>query len=334
MNSKSAIRSTARAALATAAVTAVALFTLSAFSGCGGEDGPAAPVTGSLAVSSTPPDASIFLNGAATGALTDGTIAVAPGTYALTLKRPGYADSTAAQPVEVRANETTQAASITLRADLSKRVVLVDHLSNTSCEPCFDAENNLEAALRRLGVAVSYSSHLGWPSAADPFYLDNVAQSVERGVGITYMPLFWIDGAFFDMPSDFNSLVSRIEAAAAAEPSYEITVRKTLVGDSLVIIGGLIRKTRATAGLDLLIVGVIETDIEYDAVNGIDRYDDIVRGYLPVTTGVPFMLDVGGAVEFNNSLPLKPGWVESNIEVIASIRSATTGVVYQTGSTR
>jgi hypothetical protein len=291
--------------------------------------------TGSVDVSSTPAEAEIFVDGAPAGKTTPATLpCVAAGSHVISVAIDGYSAAPESLVVNVTVGGSVDAA-FDLSIIAQSRIVLVDHFSNTSCDPCRIPEENLETARSALGsdVFVSIASHLNFPSAADPFYLANAQQFLERGASIIYMPVILADGDSLAAPeyNDYTTLRATIEAAAAVAPSYDVIVRTKVVGDSLVAYG-TVRKRAATADDDVLTVAVIETDIDYDAANGNSHFDDIVRRFLPGTAGEAISVAVGAEHDFRYAVRIGSGWAVANLEAVAWVRSPSTGTVHQTGS--
>jgi hypothetical protein len=293
--------------------------------------------TGSIAVASTPPGARILLDGVDTGLATPDTIqGVAAGPHTVRVAMNGFGASPESAAVAVAASALAETA-FSLELLAQSRLVLVDHFSNTSCDPCREPELALTAARAQLGmgVVVSHATHLNFPSATDPFYLQNPVQSDERAaaLAIISMPRFYVDGEQFDDAADYDALVARIQAARMVAPLYDVAVRTAVAADSL-ILSGTIRKRAATPGDDVLVVAVIEADVSYNAANGLTHFDDSVRRYLPSTTGEPLALGIGKTADFRYALRIADGWAAENLEAIASVQSAASRVVYQTGSSR
>jgi hypothetical protein len=292
--------------------------------------------TGSVAVTSTPDEAEIYVDGENTGKTTPATLTcVAAGSRTITVEIRGYAAAPESAVVNVTVGGQVDAA-FDLSIVPQSRVVLVDHFSNTSCDPCKIPEENLEAIRTQHGsdVFVSIGSHLHFPSPVDPFYLENAAQFLERGQSplISYLPVIRVDSDSLVAAeyNDFTTFKGLIEAASAAAPAYDVIVRTAVAGDSLIVFG-TVRKSAATAGDEVLTVAAIEKDIHFNAENGLTRFDDIVRRFLPSVSGEPLSLTVGEEHDYRYALGIGGTWAKANLQAVAWVRSPSTRDVYQAG---
>ncbi len=300
---------------------------------------------GKIHVESDIAGAAILVDGKVTGQFTPADITdIAPGTYQVDVVHAGYAR--AMQSVTVALDSTSEA-SFTLVEEPSAKRVLIEHYSNYGCTPCLPAELALEAAIADLDAATvsTIGVHLNFPTFGDPFWLDNQEQNDDRRdvYSVIALPQFRFDGARFDDVDNKAAMVSDVQARAAATPPYQIAVVASAVGDSL-IIAGSVRKTADIAGEERLVVVAIETAIDYDAPNGIDHFDDIVKQFFPDTNGLLLDLAVGEMQTFRYALaiadPAVDGniplddWVAGNLHAVAFVQSGTAFTVYQAATTR
>ncbi|MBM3321280.1 MAG: PEGA domain-containing protein [Candidatus Eisenbacteria bacterium] len=292
--------------------------------------------TGAIAVFSEPPGAAIFLDGAPTERTTPDTLEGVPkGERVVRVALDGYRSFPESLPVTVK-EDSIAVASFTL-AEIIPRIVFVEHFSNTSCDPCREVEENLETALSQLGHGlVAIGNHLNWPAPNDPFYLANAAQLNQRGrvFNVSYMPHLRIDGAFFANAENYDALLARIAAAAAVEPLFRIDVSTAIVADSFVIAGTIEKIGDTVEGDEALVAVIIETNIDYEAANGLTHFDDIVRRFLPGTNGEPLSLGVGESFGYRYAEALSAAWNAGNLEAVVFVESRSTRKVYQAGSTR
>jgi hypothetical protein len=293
--------------------------------------------TGRIAVSSDPTGAAIYLDGTATGTVTPDTLeTVVPGDHTVRVSLVGYV-SDPESSLALVAIDSTSEATFQL-SEITKRLILVEHFSNTSCDPCYQVEVNLELAVQSLGfgTVVTLGNHLNWPSPVDPFYLANAAQENQRRArfNVVTMPHVRINGALFEDADSYEALLPALQAAAESPPYFAIDVHAETTIDSFVI-SGTVKKTGATPeGDEVLIAVIIETSIQYDAANGLDHYDDILRRFLPGTAGEPFTGAVGEPVPYRFAEALSGEWNADNLEAVVFLESNSTRKVYQAGSTR
>lgn len=294
--------------------------------------------TGSIAVLSDPAGATILLDGLETGTVTPDTLAgIGVGPHAVMVDLAGYVSDPETVHVDVTADQVVLA-EFTLSEPPPARLVYIEHFSNTACDPCVEVEENLELLLGQLGfdAVVSVGNHLYWPDNQDPFFLANSTELFDRGTqfGINYLPRVFIDGVLYAAPEAYDGFVAAVQAAGEIAPFFTIDVSTALQGDS-VVANVTVKKLAATAeGDEALLVALVETGIEYDARNGLTHFDDILRKYLPGTTGRVLSLEVGESEGFRFAAAVSGRWNRDNIEAVAFIESRSTRKVYQTGSTR
>lgn len=289
--------------------------------------------------------AAILLNGEVTGQFTPADITDLPsGPYLVDVVHAGYARQSLSVTVAL---DSTSEATFTLLEELAPKRVLVEHFSNYGCTPCLPAELALEAALVDLDDATvsTIGVHLNFPTFGDPFWLDNQQQNDDRRdvYNVIALPQFRFDGTEFRDVDNKGAIVSDVQARAAAVPQYQIAVEASPVGDSLIIVGS-VRKTADIAGEERLVVAAIETGIDYDAPNGIDTLDDIVKRFFPGIDGLLLDLGVGEIQTFRYALevsdPQPDGniplddWVAENMHAVAFVQSGTAFTVYQAATTR
>jgi len=293
---------------------------------------------GAIFVGSDPSGAEIYLDGTATGSTTPDTLAgVAAGSHVVKVELAGYT----ADPESIVVNVSVEGvipANFTLSPAAQGRIVLVEHFSNTSCDPCEEVELALDLAMDQFedGRVVSFANHLNWPSSTDPFYLQNPTQLMERRAqfNVMLLPTVFVDGTIVQAPLDYDLFVEKIGDALQEEPYFEIDVSRTLQGDSIIVSGRVEMLQETAAGDEVLIVAVIETDIDYSAANGLEHFDDIVRRYLPGTNGVGLEMEVGEEHTFRFAEFVPEAWTMSNLEAVAFVESPSTRIVLQANDTR
>jgi len=292
--------------------------------------------TGTIAVLSEPAGAEIILDGSTTGAFTPDTLTGVPvGEHTVTLSLDDhyiYPDSV----LVTVALDSMSEAPFTLYP-IPQKVVLVEHFSNNSCIPCKDVEENLVLAVGVLGhtKVVSMANHLNFPGPTDVFFLANPMQMIERGqkFGVNSLPALFVDGIRFSDPQEYDALLDTVQGAGAIDAAYDIDVAAAVQGDSFVV-SGTVRKLAETAGDEILTVVIIETDISYDAENDVTHFDDIVRKYMPGTSGESISLDIGGETTYRHAEAVSGSWNAANLEAIVFVSSAGNRYVYQASSTQ
>jgi hypothetical protein len=292
---------------------------------------------GSIAVLSSPAGASISLDGDATGLTTPDTLEeLAAGAHVVRVSLEGYRPSPESLIVSVAA-DSVSVAEFSL-AEVVRRLVLIEHFSNTSCDPCAATEQNLELVLGGLGhaVVVSAGNHVNFPAVNDPFYLADPAQLMQRArqFNVIAVPHMRIDGVRFDDSDDYDALLAAVQTASERDPYFEIGVSASVVGDSFVISGTVEKLAVTPEGDESILALIIETDIAYDAPNGLTHFDDITRRFLPATNGEALSVEIGEEHPYRFAEALSGSWNPENLEAIVFIESRSTRKVYQASSTR
>lgn len=126
---------------------------------------------------------------------------------------------------------------------LLEQKVLIEHISNVSCEFCPEHAETMYHLLDSLGwkgiSKVSYNAN--WPAKDDPLYLFEPKLQMERtmlyGAKVNYaLPIFVVNGTVitFDADSEklYNALISIIDTELAKEPLFDITLSEDKVSVS------------------------------------------------------------------------------------------------------
>ncbi len=294
---------------------------------------------GFIAVTSDVAGALIYIDGIGTDRTTDDTTgALSPGTHTVRVELAGYTVAPDSLVVTVVEDSTSDASFTLTAAAAQSRKVIVEHYSNTSCTPCLEPDLAIEGAIASLGydVVASFGVHLNWPALADPFFVMNSTQNLERGLnqlGVSSLPEVRIDGVEFLSPGDQGALSAAITAAGAIDPLYDIISNTAVAGDSLVV-SGSVYKRGETTGTDLITAVILETDLHYDAENGLDHFNDVARRFLPGTDGDPINLATGATHTFRYAVEISSGWDLDNLETVVIVESASTRVIYQGAGTQ
>ena len=293
--------------------------------------------SGSIALLSDPPGAAITVDGLPTGVVTPDTLEdVLIGEHVVSVSLAGYW-ATKADTVIVEEDALSER-SYTLTT-IPPRVVLIEHFSNTGCDPCVNVEKNIDSLLtHEFGpdLVVGIGNHLNFPYPPDPFFLANPQQFIERGnlFGVNSLPRVMIDGEWFEDTNVYAALRSEVEAAMTVEPLFETTVDIEIVAGEAVVSGSVKNGLATAEGDEKLMVVLIETGIHHDAQNGVTHFDDIIRRYLTGTAGQDLALGPGEETTFQFSYPIQSGWNSANLEAVVFVQSSSTRTVYQAGSSR
>lgn len=179
---------------------------------------------GAISVTSSPDSAHIFLDGTGTEQVTPGTLVdVAVGYHWVAVVKEGYEADPEALQVFVLADETV-AAHFDL-SSIADRPVLLESFTNTSCDPCAEANPMMYELLDELGVqrAVLMEFHTSFPSPLDQFYLEQRALMDDRVAhyGVSQAPWVIVEGVDGLQPLSRDVVSAAIEGA---EPVDDITL--------------------------------------------------------------------------------------------------------------
>jgi len=263
------------------------------------------------------------------------------GNYTLTLSRGGYESIT--RNVNIAANQLTE-----INETLApKKVVLIEHYSNSGCAPCPDADEIIESVLEELGVqgVVSIGFHPYFPDIGDPMY-----QANEEHVDLWYgdrtgnpgfygpqqpLPYVKIDGV-----SSFVGLAQITEQNL----SLDIIGRSQLAPVATLAILGFVKSDSVITGTvrvealenlgsqTSLRIALIEREIVFDqppGTNGQSRFIDVFRAFYPDPEGLPISLGAGGKQFESLNFVVQPEWLVSETEVVAFLQDDDSKQVLQ-----
>ncbi len=220
-----------------------------------------------------------------------------------------------------------------------QRLVLLENETNTSCGPCYPADLLLDQLCdQHSDVFVAIRYHAWWPSSSDPFYVYNTSENRARinyypahPDGYYYTPYAWIDGIVrggYSYSSWWNYILSRSSDESPVEiilsGSFDSNTRTgtldvTLIGVDLIDVGNL--KLR---------IALTESDIHWNAPNGITVHHQTFRDMMPSATGASITLAQGDTVDYSQPFTCPAALVWSNCELVAFLQSDATREVLQT----
>jgi thiol-disulfide isomerase/thioredoxin len=244
---------------------------------------------GAIFVTSSPESALILLDGASTDAFTPDTLTGVPtGLHWVAVEREGYVASPESLQVLVQAGETTDAAFQLTAA--TGRPVLLESFTNTSCDPCAEANPMMYDLMDELGPqqAILMEFHTSFPSPLDPFYLAQPALMDDRVAhyGVSQAPWVIVEGVDGLQPLSRDVVSAAIETA---EPSVAATLalEAELNGTALSCSLGI--SAEGAEGVYRVYVFVTHDRVEYEeppGSNGETLFRHVVRQGLTATGGV------------------------------------------------
>jgi hypothetical protein len=236
---------------------------------------------------------------------------------------------------EVKANQVTKVnETLALR-----RMVLLEHFSNTDCIPCVDVDEIVEDVLADFGIdeVASVGYHPPFPGPADPFYLAAKEQNDNRTdyYDPPFMPFIMVDGTknVFHVPlSQFRGkLITAFEERKLAPPQAALEILSFETnGDEL---SADIKITAIEElGTDIMLrIALINRSVQAadpPGVNGQTYFIDVMRDFDPSPEGIPISLSAEQKKMVSFTFVRDEQWPE-NLEVVAFLQNDATNEVLQ-----
>ena len=213
------------------------------------------------------------------------------------------------------------------------RKVLAELFTNTSCSSCAPANPALDDVYQRhhdIMTVIRY--HVWWPSPYDPFYQSNIEDNTTRTnyYGVSGVPNLRIDG-LINAGYQYGNWESQILDRAQIESP--ILLQLQLSYDSTSRTGQIIAFVTAEQSADFnnlhLRYALVEDNVHYNASNGEDIHNQVMRDMLPDADGVPINIQVGQTVVDTQSFSVDTSWVAENCQVVVFVQNDQTKEVYQ-----
>ncbi len=213
------------------------------------------------------------------------------------------------------------------------RIVLWEQFTNTSCDPCANANPTIEEVLNDFGdtqvLPIWY--HVWWPGNNDPFYQANTADNTTRTqyYGCSAVPDSYTDGVLEPSPGNESSMTSAINARLNKYSAFELTAYHNEYGQNMTMdvnintVGGVI-----PGDLRLFVVAT-ESNLEYNAANGEDLFHWVMRDMYPDAEGTVLDLEGGDREVVSVDMTIDTDWVEANVDFIVFIQNYGTGEILQ-----
>jgi len=278
----------------------------------------------------------IYINNQFTGKYTPDTVVVKTRVNLIKLEKDGY--SVLNQSVNVTKGGSTTFSFQLVPSGLSKNV-LMENFSNVSCSPCVVTNaiiKNLQLKYE-AGKLVVIKVPTNFPSPFDLFYTANKPDANARMslYSIQTAPTVILDGTLWGVPSDSNSIISRIETRLAETPKFSVSVKDSISGGILFI--NVSVQNYDTTGLTFenLVLHTIVTEREINfstppGSNGETVFHNVMRKMLPSNTGSVIPLMVPGRKEsFNFEIALASVWQSGQIKTVSFIQNKKTKEVLQ-----
>ena len=213
------------------------------------------------------------------------------------------------------------------------RKVLGELITNTDCGGCRYANYALDSVMMQFPnqfVVVRY--HAWWPSPHDPFYSANPDENTARinFYGADYTPHMWIDGTIdgrdqgrFWPPYIQSELNKPTTIRIDMQVLYDSTKNTGFVYTEIS------NESDSTYNNLHLFYAVTESNIYYQARNGEDIHNQVMRDMIPNATGKAIDVPPNQTIYDTAEFTIDPRWNENNCQIVVFVQDYVTKSVYQ-----
>jgi len=287
-------------------------------------------IAGDLQVSTTPDSALVIVDNLPRGYSPLTVSGLSEGAHSVKLLKASHLAEEF--PVDIIRDSLVQVdVNLTLT-----RSVLVEHFSNSGCDPCVPADLIIEEILIEKGIVktVSLGYHLSFPAPTDPMYLAaRIGNEARRTYyGIQVLPTVKIDGVE-NLSGNIleTELRNKIDGRANLPPGAILEIFDFQASPNSIT--GRVR-IQALENLDntVLHVALIEREIIYTQQpstpwNGQLRFFDVFRDFYPSKDGTPVTLSPGQRQFISFNIPYNALWVLDQLEVVVFLQRSSKEVV-------
>jgi len=225
--------------------------------------------------------------------------------------------------------------TVTINAILTlKQQVLVEHISNVSCEYCPEYAEIMYHVLDSMGWknVIKISSNANWPAADDPLYGFNPQPQKERvmqyGPKVNYaLPIFVVNGVTIQHKSSTELFHSLFVEALNRELSKEAQFNIALEKESVKIVNLTDSTITGTIQVEL-----VQNNVSFETApgnNGEKEFRNVFRRRLVQEKGVTFAPGDTIIREFTTDLSELSA---SGLSIVGFIQNGTSLEVYQTAT--
>jgi hypothetical protein len=249
--------------------------------------------TGDLVVTSTPPGATIWIDGTNTGQVTPHTFVDMPvGSYLVSIVLAGYAPSPGDRTVSVT-DDGTAAADYTLSLLAVPRIVLLEGFSNVHCTGCPQFSANVFSLQQQADYGPDVVLFLKWvgdvPSPLDPFYRDaqlvmDARMSYYDPNGSFNHPTLFVDGSLaggYGTPPDVAGMQEAVSGDTGTADFLLDVASPDLTGLTIQATVQLVAPDAVDlTGCVLNVVLIYEEVTTARAYQGVRVFHDVVRDHV------------------------------------------------------
>jgi hypothetical protein len=290
---------------------------------------------------------SIWVDGIDSGEITPATFEVEPGSHLISLGDPEpfgfYSVGVTEIEVDALSGETV-AAAFELAPGYLQRVIVED-ITNASCDPCPPAEERLLNVLDDYDRDRVFSIHLHSNSPGyDPMYWANPLEYQARWsyYQLSGNPFFFVNGVKLNGTSE-EEVSESIESALAEGSPALLSASFAVAGDS-VSVDVRVRSVADVPGDWRLLVITIQNHIAYEEPPGSNGQSDFIRpirDFVPNHPGDPITLTAGmdetrsyraGLLQAEHAFA-NPADDPDQVAVVAVLQEVTTREILQATAT-
>jgi hypothetical protein len=299
--------------------------------------------TGTLDVTSMPPGAEVWLDGAATGAITPCSFTRPAAAVEVSVALDGFH---APAPL---IRDVTPGGTVDAHFALAvRKLVLFETFSGVNCQGC-PAMNTMLHNIETIGgyghdrvVSIKYSLPIG---GFDPHYSANTTDNMLR-VGFYHdntawdwaCPTLFFEGDLVIEPNgypDYGQLAGLLEAALAEDPGFAVVVEVTDFQAASLEVTVTVTAARAvSAPQTALHLVIVENPVVYAEPPG--SYGETVFHWVmrefTTLAPAPLPLAAGESRAYEATIPVTPGWIAANLAAIAFVQGQTTLEIHQAGA--
>lgn len=220
----------------------------------------------------------------------------------------------------------------------AKSKMLVEVFTNTSCVGCPAADAYVDQIHEYQGITINDTNVIiikvhttMFPN--DPFYLFNTPVNNPRqtyyGAGVVN-PLGFSDGTMMAVPFSSSAWTNQINQHLNLTRTFAVNMTNTYnqatnTGTINLQLGQL---SGATVSDLRYFIAVVESDLHYNAPNGVNVHNNVLRDMLTAPAGDDLQLSSGQSVNIVKDYSLKNGINYLNTDLVVFIQSVSTKTVY------
>ncbi len=232
----------------------------------------------------------------------------------------------------------------------AERRVLIEMFTNTSCGPCYYDNTAWDIILDRYRDELSFAlirTHMWWPSNQDPFYVANKTDPAyfKDYYNFNAVPVNFLNGqteiqrnfsSIDEMVVGFKRVVelaqkknSILNISGSFYPKTISNFNTPVLDDSVLYEVKVQLKPDSPVGGNLVLkIAVIESNIAWDAPNGLKVHNQVLRKMVGGPQGIKIDLSNGLILVKRDTFRVSNKWELSNLEVIAWVQDSTTKEVF------